>query len=90
MLNFGNGDTEFPVLNSAARVCMECPKLKEKKNDKLIVAMPLPKQGNKKKFSNCGNGIAENVRKKERKKEEQNFGNAIATILFLLFFFFKK
>ena len=29
--------------------------------DKLIVAMVLPKQGNKKKkFSNCGNDIAEN------------------------------
>ena len=38
------------------------PKVKRKKKiDKLIVAMPLPKQGNKKKkFSNCGNGIAEN------------------------------
>ena len=44
MLNFGNGDTEFPIPNSAAWVCVECPKWKEKKNfDKLIVAMPLPK-----------------------------------------------
>ena len=35
MLNFGNGDTEFPVPNSTARVwevCVECPKWKEKKN----------------------------------------------------------
>ena len=33
--------------------------------ENLIVAMPLPKQENKKKkFSNCGNGIAENGRKK--------------------------
>ena len=31
MLNFGNGDTEFPVPNSAARVCVECLKWKEKK-----------------------------------------------------------
>ena len=44
MLNFGNEDTEFPVPNSAARCeCVECPKWKEKKIDKLIVAMPLPK-----------------------------------------------
>ena len=49
MLNFGNGDTEFPVPNFATRVwevCVECPKWKGKKIyifDKLIVAMPLPK-----------------------------------------------
>ena len=35
--------------------------------DKLIVAMPLPKQGGKKNLwqSNCGNGIAEIGRKKK-------------------------
>ena len=43
MLNFSNGDTEFPVSNSAARVCMECLKWKEKKNWQ----------------TNCGNAIAE-------------------------------
>ena len=43
MLNFGNGDIEFPVPNSAARVCVECPKWKEKKNWQ----------------TNCGNAIAE-------------------------------
>ena len=38
-----------------------------KKNcDKLIVAMALPKQRNKKKISNCGNDIAENGRKKNK------------------------
>ena len=43
MLNFGNGDTEFPVPNFAARV-RGVPEVKRKKNfDKLIVAMPLPK-----------------------------------------------
>ena len=31
--------------------------------------MPLPKQGNKKKFSNCGNGIAENGGEKKRGSE---------------------
>ena len=47
-------------------VAMALLKLGEKKNcENIIVAMPLPKQGNKKKkFSNCGNGIAENGRKK--------------------------
>ena len=43
ILNFGNGDTEFPVPNSAAQVCVECPKWKEKKNWQ----------------TNCGNAIAE-------------------------------
>ena len=55
MLNFGNEDTKFPVPNSAARVCMECPNWKEKKNfDKLFVAMPLPKMGGK-KINGCQN-----------------------------------
>ena len=43
MLNFSNGDIEFPVPNSAARVCVECLKWKEKKNWQ----------------TNCGNAIAE-------------------------------
>ena len=43
MLNFGNGDTEFPVPNSIAWVCVEWPKWKEKKNWQ----------------TNCGNAIAE-------------------------------
>ena len=68
MLKFSNVDTEIPLPNSTARVwevCVEWLKWKEKKNfDKLIVAMPLLKWGNKKKFSNCDNGIAENGGKK--------------------------
>ena len=43
------------------------PKVKRKKKkkfDKLIVAMSLPKQG-KKNCNNCGNGIAENRKKKK-------------------------
>ena len=64
ILNFGNGDTEFPVPNFAAWVCMECLKWKEKKNWQTncgnaiaeiggkkfvtIVAMALPKMGGKK------------------------------------------
>ena len=63
MLNFGNEDTEFSVPNSAAGV-RGVPEVKRKKNfDKLIVAMPLPKQG-KKICNNCGNDIAENGGKK--------------------------
>ena len=46
-------------------VAMALPKQGEKKNcENLIVAMSLPKQENKFFFSNCGNGIAENGRKK--------------------------
>ena len=46
MLNFGNGDTEFPMPNFVARVWVHgVPevKIKKKKIVKLIVAMPLPK-----------------------------------------------
>ena len=47
MLNFGNGDTEFPLPNSAARA-WSARSVKEKKNfDKRIVAMSLPKWGEK-------------------------------------------
>ena len=48
MLNFGNGDTEFPVPNSTARAWSARNERKKNFFDKLIVAMPLPKQ--KKKF----------------------------------------
>ena len=73
---------------------MVLPKQGKKNCDKLIVAMPLPKQGGKKKLwqSNCGNGIAEIGRKKncenlivamplpkqENKKKFSNCGNGIA------------
>ena len=46
MLNFGNGDTEFPLPNSTARAWSarsEKEKIKNKKIDKRIVVMPLPK-----------------------------------------------
>ena len=58
--------------NSSTQFC--CPGVrcvwsaqseKKKKNfDKLIVAMPLSKQGKKIFCNNCGNGIAENGEKK--------------------------
>ena len=61
MLNFGNSDTEFPLPSSDTRAwSARSEKEKINKNDKRIVAMPLPKQGYKLFFSNCGNGIAEN------------------------------
>ena len=45
------------------------PKVKRKKKfDKLIVAMPLPKQG-KKNCNNCGNDIAKNGGKKKSGSE---------------------
>ena len=45
MLNLGNGDTEFPLPSSAARVWSARSKKekRKKKIDKQIVAMPLPK-----------------------------------------------
>ena len=47
MLNFDNGNTEFSVPNSTARVRGVPDVKKRKKIDKLIVAMALPKQGKK-------------------------------------------
>ena len=56
MLNFGNGDTKFPVPNSAAQVYVKCPKWKEKKNWQ----------------TNCGNGITENGGEKKKRGSEIN------------------
>ena len=85
MLNFSNGDTEFSVPNSAARVCVECPKWKEKKNWQTncgnaiaeigkiffvtIVAMALPKMGEKMWFRNLGRS------KKKKVLRSQYFHN---------------
>ena len=47
MLNFGNSDTEFPLPSSATHAWSaqsEKEKIKNKKIDKRIVAMPLSKQ----------------------------------------------
>ena len=75
MLNFDNGDTEFPLPNSAARAWSarsEKEKIKKIKIDKRIVVMPLPKQGYKIFFySNCGNGIAENGGEKVTKSMKE-------------------
>ena len=63
MLNFGNGDTEFPVPNSTARVwevCVECPKWKEKKNWQTNWDNAITEIGKKKFCNNCGNDIAKN------------------------------
>ena len=46
------------------KICDKLIKKQWEKNcDKLIMAMPLPKQGEKKWQSNCGNDIAEIGRK---------------------------
>ena len=56
---------QFKKICDKLIVAMALPKLGEKKNcENLIVAMPLLKQENKIFFSNCGNDIAENGRKK--------------------------
>ena len=47
MLNFGNGDTEFPLPSSTARAQSARSEKEKKKIDKRIVAMSLPKQGYK-------------------------------------------
>ena len=47
MLNFSNGDTEFPLPSSATRAWSARSEKEKKKFDKRIVAMPLPKQGYK-------------------------------------------
>ena len=58
-MNFGNGDTEFPVPNSTARVHGMLEVKRKKKFDKLIIA----EIGEKNNCNNCGNGIAENREK---------------------------
>ena len=56
---YRNSSAQFSY--SGVRGVRGVPKVKRKKKifDKLIVAMPLPKQGGK-NCNNCSNGIAEN------------------------------
>ena len=55
---YRNSSTQFYC--PGVRCVWSAQSEKKKKNfDKLIVAMPLPKQGGK-NCNNCGNGIAEN------------------------------
>ena len=74
-MNFGNGDTEFPVPNSTARVHGMLEVKRKKKFDKLIIA----EIGENKNCNNCGNDIAEN-REKKKILWEPNYGNVIAEI----------
>ena len=83
MLNFGNGDTEFPVPNSTARVwevCVECPKWKEKKNWQTNCGNAIA-EIEKKNCNNCGNGIAENLRKKRKRKGGIEFNTEITFLI---------
>ena len=62
MLNFGNGNTEFPLPSSAARV-RSARSEKEKKKKFLTNELwqcHCRNKGIKFFFSNCGNGIVEN------------------------------
>ena len=63
MLNFGNGDIEFPVPNSIAWVCVEWPKWREKKNWQTNCGNAIAEIGEK-NCNNCDNDITENVEKK--------------------------
>ena len=63
MLNFGNGDTEFPLPSSAARAWSarsEKEKIKNKKLTNELWQCHCRNRGIKFFFSNCDNGIAEN------------------------------
>ena len=66
MLNFGNGDTEFPMPNSAARVWVRgVPEVKRKKKNLTNYLWQCHCWNREKKnCNNCGNGIAENGGKK--------------------------
>ena len=67
ILNFGNGDTEFPVPNSAARAwsAQSEKKKKKRKNWQTNCGNAIAEIEKKKKnCNNCGNGIAENGGKK--------------------------
>ena len=60
---YRNSSVQFYCLGMRGVRGVPKVKRKKKKFDKLIVAMPLPKQGGK-NCNNCGNGIAENGGKK--------------------------
>ena len=72
MFNFGNVDIEIPLPNSAAQVLspvctsVECSKRKTKKRQ--LRQCHCRNRGKKRKFffGNCGNGIAENGKKKKK------------------------
>ena len=89
MLNFGNGDIEFPVPNSAARA-RGVPEVKrKKKNWQTNCGNAIAEIGGNFFFcNNCGNGIVENREKK--KLWEPNCGNAIAKIRESIFFFYSN
>ena len=68
MLNFDNGDIEFPLPSSSACVWSarsEKEKIKNKKLTNELWQCHCRNRGIKKNFSNCGNGIAENGEKKK-------------------------
>ena len=67
MLNFDNGNTEFPLPSFAARAwSARSEKEKKKKNlTNELGQCHCRNSGINFFFSNCGNGIAENVGKKK-------------------------
>ena len=60
MLNFGNGDTEFPLLNSAVRAWSARSEKEKKKMTNELWQCHCRNRGINFFFSNCGNGIAKN------------------------------
>ena len=65
MLNFGNGDIEFPLPSSAARAWSARSEKEKKKLTNELWQCHCRNRGIKFFFSNCGNGIAENGGKKK-------------------------
>ena len=69
MLNFGNGDTEFPLPNSAIRAWSarsKKQKIFKKKLTNEFWQCHCRTRGIKFFFSNCGNGIAKNGEGKKK------------------------
>ena len=74
ILNFGNGDTEFPLPSSAARAWSarsEKEKIKNKNLTNELWQCHCQNRGINFFFNNCGNGIVENGGKKVTKSMKE-------------------
>ena len=87
MLNIGNGDTEFPLLSSAARALSARSEKEKKKNlTNELWQCHYRNRGIKFFFSNCGNGIAENRGEKSYEIYERVKKKVVMSTIFLQHF----
>ena len=89
MLNFGNGDTEFPLPSSAVRAWSarsEKEKIKNKNLTNELWQCHYRNRGIKFFFSNCGNGIAENRGEKSYEIYERVKKKVVMFTIFLQHF----